>query len=120
MLDLPHLMSRADTNQWLSRNDGFFDTAASCELGLEKEAAVSDDDGDSAVEADEASAEEDGEDEPSSAEDEDDHEADHDMRARAVPRARRRTLSRRGKPEVSLPTPASWWSARNLGLGVTR
>ena len=49
-------MSRADTNQWLSRNDGFFDTAASCELGLEKEAAVSDDDGDSAVEADEATA----------------------------------------------------------------
>jgi hypothetical protein len=28
MLELSHLTSRADTNQWLSRNDGFFDTAA--------------------------------------------------------------------------------------------
>ena len=36
MLELPHLMmSRADTNQWLSRNGSFFDTAAGCELGPE-------------------------------------------------------------------------------------
>ena len=102
MLELPHLMSRTDTNQWLSRGDGFFfDTAAGCELGPEEEAAVSDDDGDSADEADEAGAEGGGEDEPSSAEDEE----DHDLRALlcAVPRARCRALSRRYGLKASRP-----------------
>ena len=94
MLELPHLRSRADTNQWPSRNDRFFDTAAGCELGPAEEAAVSDGDGDSAVEADEASAEEESEDEQSSAEE--DHAEDHDRRALcAVPRDRRRALGRR-------------------------
>ena len=90
ILELPHLMPRADTNQWLSRNDGFFDTAAGCELGPEEDAAVSDD-GDSADEEDEASAEEESEDEQRSAEE--DYAADHDHRATcAEPLDRRQTL----------------------------
>ena len=103
MLELSHLMSRADTNQWLSRNDGFFDNAAGCELGpeTEEEAAVSECDEDSADEADESSAEEESEDEQSSAEE--DHEEDHERRALcAVPRASRR---RRRGLKVSHPSP---------------
>ena len=107
MLELPHLMSRADTDQWLSRNGGFFDTAAGCELGPEEDAAVSDD-GDSADEDDEASAEEESEEEQSSAEE--DYAADHDHRETcAEPLDRRRALCRRHRRhrlKFSRPPPA--------------
>ena len=46
MLELSHLMSRADTNQWLSKNDGFFDTAAGCEPDPEDVAVSEDGDSD--------------------------------------------------------------------------
>jgi len=69
-------MSRADTNQWLSKNDGFFDTAAGCEPDPE-DVAVSED-GDSADEEHESSAEEESEDEQSSAGE--DHDEDYERR----------------------------------------
>ena len=100
MLELSHLMSRADTNQWLSRNDGFFDNAAGCELGpdTEEDSSVSECDEDP---TDESSAEEESEDEQSSAEE--DHDEDHERRALcAVPRASRR---RRRGLKVSHPSP---------------
>ena len=107
MLELPHLMSRADTTQWLSRNGGFFGTVAGCELGPEEDAAVSDDGG-SVDEENEASAEEESEDEQSSAEE--DYAADHDHRATcAEPLDRRQTLCRRDRRhglKFSRPPPA--------------
>jgi hypothetical protein len=106
MLELPHLMSRADTHQWLSRNDGFFDTAAGCEPRPE-DVAVSED-GDSADEEGESSAEEESEDEQSSAEE--DHAAGHDQRTTcAEPLDRRQTLLRRYRRHIlkfSRPPPA--------------
>ena len=103
MLELSHLMSRADTNQWLSRNDGFFDTSAGCELGPGEEVTLSEDDGDS--DSEEAEADEDSEEESAAEESEDeqdetqeDYEADHESRALCeVPRDRRQTLLRRYK-----------------------
>ena len=106
MLELSHLMSRADTNQWLSKNDGFFDTAAGCEPDPE-DVAVSEDD-DSADEEHESSAEEESEDEQSSAEEE--HGEDYERRPLCEePPDRRRLLSkryRRHRVKFSRPPPA--------------
>ena len=114
MLELSHLMSRADTNQWLSRNDGFFDTRAGCELGPEEEVTLSEDDGDSDSEAEvdedseEESAAEESEEEQDEAEE--DYAADYDSRAHAQePLDRRQTLCRRYKRhglKFSRPPPA--------------
>ena len=41
MLELSHLMSTADTNQWLSKNDGFFDQKAGFSRGEMDDADVS-------------------------------------------------------------------------------
>ena len=91
MLELSHLMSRAGTNQWLSKNNGFFDTSAGCEPRPE-DVAVSED-GDSADEEDESSAEEESEDEQSSAGE--DHDEDHARRAICTEPADRRQLLRK-------------------------
>ena len=114
MLELSHLMSRADTNQWLSRNDGFFDTRAGCELGPEEEVTLSEDDDDSDSEAEvdegreEESAAEESEEEQSSAEE--DHAADDDHRETcSEPIDRRQALCRRYKRhglKFSRPSPA--------------
>jgi len=99
-------MSRADTNQWLSKNDGFFDTPAGCEPNPE-DVAVSED-GDSADEEHESSAEEESEDEQSSAEEE--HGEDYERRSLCEePPERRRLLSkryRRHRVKFSRPLPA--------------
>ena len=100
MLELSHLMSRADTNQWLSKNDGFFDTSAGCEPNPEDVAASEDDD--SADEEDESSAEEESEDEQSSAEEE--HGERRLSKVCEEPPERRR----RHRVKLSRPPPAEW------------
>ena len=115
MLELSNLMSRADTNQWLSRNDGFFDTrACCCELGTEEEVSLSEEDGDSDSEAevDEGSEKESAAEESEDEQDEAElgYEADYECRALyEVPRDRRQTWSRRYKRlnrKFSRPTPS--------------
>ena len=44
MLELSHTMSRADTDQWLSKNDGFWDGAAGMSRQDEDDKEVSDED----------------------------------------------------------------------------